>query len=247
MPETSARQFDVHRALQSGQPFTLTLSGASVVREGPDTDADDVATRQAPASSASAPVAPPPRPKIPTSGPSPAPGRPALEGYDIQELLGSGGMGTVYRAYDRERRRPVALKVMNRAGAAAILRFKHEFRTLLGVAHPNLVTLYELISDGQSWFLTMELLDGVNFLQYVREEAPPTTRPGDPVAAAGDDASAGDTWVVDQSQPRRSVARTRPVTPGQRVRFARRLASSPRGSHGSTRRGSCTATSSRRT
>ena len=79
-------------------------------------------------------------------------------------------MGTVYRAYDRERRRPVALKVMNRAGAAAILRFKHEFRTLLGVAHPNLVTLYELISDGQNWFLTMELLDGVSFLQYVRDD-----------------------------------------------------------------------------
>ena len=61
----------------------------------------------------------------------------------------------------------------HRAGAGAILRFKYEFRTLLGVAHPNLVTLYELISDGQNWFLTMELLDGVTFLQYVRDAAPP--------------------------------------------------------------------------
>ncbi len=100
------------------------------------------------------------------------PSRPALEGYDIQDVLGSGGMGTVFRAFDRERRRPVALKMMNRAGAAAILRFKHEFRTLLGVAHPNLVTLHELISDGQNWFLTMELLDGVSFLQYVRGDEP---------------------------------------------------------------------------
>ena len=56
---------------------------------------------------------------------------------------------------------PVALKTMNRVGASTLLRFKHEFRTLLDVAHPNLVTLYELICDGQNWFLTMELLDGV--------------------------------------------------------------------------------------
>ena len=87
-------------------------------------------------------------------------------------MLGSGGMGTVYRAYDRRYRRHVALKTMNRAGAVALLRFKHEFRTLLDVVHPNLVTLYELICDGQNWFLTMELLDGVDFLRYVRDDTP---------------------------------------------------------------------------
>ena len=190
-------QFDVHRALQSGQPFTLDLSSASFDLEspGPDTHAGEDATRHPPASRAPAAGAPSPHPKIPASGLPSEPGRPMLEGYDIQDVLGSGGMGTVFRAYDRERRRPVALKVMNRAGAAAILRFKHEFRTLLGVAHPNLVTLYELISDGQNWFLTMELLDGVTFLQYVRDEAPPTT------------------------QPARAQRRRRPLTPGQRVRL----------------------------
>ncbi len=154
-----------------------------------------------PTSRAPAAGAPRLRPRISTASlTSSDPGWPMLEGYDIQDVLGSGGMGTVFRAYDRERRRPVALKVMNRAGAAAILRFKHEFRTLLGVAHPNLVTLYELISDGQNWFLTMELLDGVNFLQYVRDEAPrrPGRRPGSPGAAS---------------------AEAQPLTPGQRVRL----------------------------
>ena len=127
-------------------------------------------------------VAPAPNPRISASGLPSEPGPRMLEGYDIQNQLGQGGMGTVFRAYDRERHRPVALKLMNRAGAAAILRFKHEFRTLLGVAHPNLVTLYELISDGRNWFLTMELLDGVTFLQYVRDEPPPAARLVDPIS-----------------------------------------------------------------
>ena len=96
---------------------------------------------------------------------------PRVEGFDILGVLGSGGMGTVYRAFDRKSRHPVALKVLNRVSASALLRFKHEFRNLLDVSHPNLVTLYELISDGQNWFLTMELLDGVDFLTYVHVDA----------------------------------------------------------------------------
>ena len=144
-----------------------------------------------------------------------------LHGYEIQAVLGSGGMGTVFRAYDRERRRPVALKVMNRASAATILRFKREFRTLLGVAHPNLVTLYELISDGQNWFLTMELLEGVNFLQYVRGEA-----------------------LHGRSTPASQRTHHEPGSVGQVTRATRQLATESRGF---TRRGSCTATSSRRT
>ena len=79
-------------------------------------------------------------------------------------------MGVVYRALDRKSGRLVALKTMNRVGAIALLRFKHEFRTLLDVVHPNLITLYELICDGRNWFLTMELLEGVNFLRYVKTE-----------------------------------------------------------------------------
>ena len=153
---------------------------------------------------------------------------PVLDGYDIQAVLGSGGMGTVYRAYDRERRRSVALKVMNRAGNATIVRFKHEFRTLLGVAHPNLVTLYELIFDGKNWFLTMELLEGVNFLQYVRDEALPVA----------------DSEILLQrncGQHQRNVW----IRPGGSG-YARRLASLLPESHGFMRRESCTATSNRR-
>ncbi len=88
--------------------------------------------------------------------------------FRIRRRLGSGGMGVVYEAHDLETDKVVALKTLTRAEASHISRFKNEFRSLADVSHPNLVALYEFMADGQYWFFTMELVQGVNFLEYVR-------------------------------------------------------------------------------
>ncbi len=90
--------------------------------------------------------------------------------YAIQRCLGRGGFGVVYQAFDRQQNAIVALKTLHRPGADALFRFKREFRALAEISHPNLVTLYELVSDGQDWFFTMELVSGVDFLTYVRPQ-----------------------------------------------------------------------------
>jgi serine/threonine protein kinase len=87
--------------------------------------------------------------------------------FTIQGRLGSGGMGVVYRAYDRERGETIALKTMRKVDPVALYRFKHEFRTLVDLTHPNLVNLYELIAVGNLWFFTMELIEGADFITFV--------------------------------------------------------------------------------
>ena len=82
--------------------------------------------------------------------------------FQVQRLIGAGGMGAVYEVWDRELSQRVALKTLLRLSPDDILRFKREFRTLSTITHPALIPIYELVSDGDQWFFTMELLDDAN-------------------------------------------------------------------------------------
>ena len=88
--------------------------------------------------------------------------------YSVLRQVGTGGMGVVYEAIDRRNNARVAIKSLLRMGASELHRFKYEFRSMTGVGHPNLVTLYELVSHGTTWCITMEFVEGVDVCTAMR-------------------------------------------------------------------------------
>ncbi len=84
-----------------------------------------------------------------------------LGGYDVQALLGEGGMGEVYRARDVRLERDVALKVFeNTASPEAVKRFEAEARMASVLNHPNIVTIYGVGEDRDTAYIAMELVHG---------------------------------------------------------------------------------------
>lgn len=83
--------------------------------------------------------------------------------YEIEGLLGAGGMGEVYRAHDSRLGRNVAIKIVPAAvaqDADALARFEREARSVAMLSHPNILTLYDVgRTDGVS-YAVMELLEG---------------------------------------------------------------------------------------
>ncbi|HXJ68935.1 MAG TPA: serine/threonine-protein kinase, partial [Verrucomicrobiae bacterium] len=93
-----------------------------------------------------------------------------LGGYEIVAALGAGGMGEVYRARDLRLGREVALKVLPADVAAEpgrLARLEHEARTVAGLSHPNIVTLFTLEDVDGVRFLTMELVEGETLDRHV--------------------------------------------------------------------------------
>lgn len=88
--------------------------------------------------------------------------------FVITRVLGCGSYGTVYEAEDQELGHSLAIKVLHSSHPEALYRFKQEFRALADCVHPNLVRLNELHSDGDRWYFTMEKVEGVDFISYVR-------------------------------------------------------------------------------
>ena|ERR1019366_1388421 len=81
-----------------------------------------------------------------------------LGSYEIQSLLGAGGMGEVYRARDTRLDREVAIKVLPAAFSAdsdRLHRFEKEARSASALNHPNIITIHELGQDGSTHYIAM--------------------------------------------------------------------------------------------
>jgi len=113
---------------------------------------------------------------------------PALAGrYDLLEVVGRGGMATVWRSFDRRLQRQVAVKVLaDEAGddPNVLERFRREARHVASLSHPNIVAVYDFGSTDDRSFIVMEYVDGPSLSRVLR--AVPRLGPG-PTASLGVD------------------------------------------------------------
>jgi serine/threonine protein kinase len=92
--------------------------------------------------------------------------------YEIQSLLGAGGMGEVYRAHDPRLARDVALKVLPQAFAAdseRMARFEREAKVLASLNHPNVAAIYGLEESNSVRALVLELVEGPTLAERIAQ------------------------------------------------------------------------------
>lgn len=109
-----------------------------------------------------------------------APSHPEMLGrigrYDVEGLLGRGGMGVVLRAYDSDLRRSVAVKVMAPEWAASMparQRFAREAQAAASVAHENVIPIYNVEADAPLPFLVMRYVPGMTLERWVKTHGVP--------------------------------------------------------------------------
>ncbi len=93
--------------------------------------------------------------------------------YEIREVLGKGGMGTVYRALDLTLNREVALKVINpdlSQNLTLMKRFRNEALAMARLSHPNIVVIYNFSSEASLHYIAMEYVQGKNLSQIIKGE-----------------------------------------------------------------------------
>jgi serine/threonine protein kinase len=97
---------------------------------------------------------------------------PCLDRYEFGPSLGAGGAGTVYRAWDRQARRPVAIKVLRAAlseNPTLHQRLVQEFRAATQLEHPNIVRALDMGNDGHISYLVFELIEGVSLGERIEK------------------------------------------------------------------------------
>src|SRR4029450_11741964 len=94
--------------------------------------------------------------------------------YEIRSLVGTGGMGEIYLANDLSLHRPVGIKLLPADLAAdedRLERFKREAYAASSLNHPNILTIFEIGREGESYFLVTEFIDGESLAQQLQRDS----------------------------------------------------------------------------
>ncbi len=97
--------------------------------------------------------------------------------YQVQDVLGQGGMGIVYRAFDPAIERTVAIKVITKSALDpsdlqyVLTRFRHEARAVGRLTHPRIAAIYDYGEDDDLAYIVMELVNGKSLFHHLQGEA----------------------------------------------------------------------------
>ena len=97
--------------------------------------------------------------------------------YQVQGVLGQGGMGIVYRAFDPAIHRPVALKTITKSALDpsdlqyALTRFQHEAQAVGRLTHPRITAIYDYVEDMEIAYIVMELVNGQSLFHHIQNQA----------------------------------------------------------------------------
>src|SRR5690606_23185219 len=111
--------------------------------------------------------------------------------YVVLDRLGAGGMGIVYKAYDPELDRRIAIKLLRIRGrshdarAHARTRLLREAQALAQLSHPNVISVYDVGTFQGDVYVAMELVEGPTLARWLDQERPPLRAILDVFVAAG--------------------------------------------------------------
>jgi eukaryotic-like serine/threonine-protein kinase len=97
--------------------------------------------------------------------------------YQVQGVLGQGGMGIVYRAFDPAIQRPVAIKTITKSMLDAtdlqyvLTRFRHEAQAVGRLTHPRIAGIYDYGEDSDIAYIVMELVNGQSLFHHMQKQA----------------------------------------------------------------------------
>jgi hypothetical protein len=110
---------------------------------------------------------------------------PQIEGYDVESVLGRGGMGVVFKAKHRKLNRFVAVKMMLSgpfAGPVELARFQREVEAVAALRHPNIVQIHDVGDQAGRHYFTMEYVEGGSLAQKLAGKPQPATESAEMIA-----------------------------------------------------------------